>query len=359
MDVLAPLSAAAQKSASALARFGEHFTARLKQQSETITDKKQREINTINIDADRFRKFKGKLDDSLDVVSNTITRTEGLRSQLNGLILTVNNAQADPKADEGAEGYRLAFNSILNQMRDVAGKARVSTNLLGNDGSLGLRYPSDPSGTAQTLRGINLVNDYYIIDSEGKHFKPERTLNLIRQQSHDPEAPSDVPTENYANLDTGVRLDRLSGQAINFTLKPGNAGKTRFSGTLVREGPGILDPWLYDNFATPEGRNRALADLEAAKSVLDFEIRRYGAAKSTIEYQRNQANSKIKQADFAIEDISIEQAQSIRLVKAGMARESAVLASSLEHAQLIRREYTKIFGGNNNPLIKNLLDISV
>jgi hypothetical protein len=192
MDVLAPLSAAAQKSASVLARFGEHFTARLKQQSETITDKKKRETNTINIDANRFRKFKGKLDDSLDVVSNTISRTEGLRSQLNGLILTVNNAQADPKADQDAEGYRLAFNSILNQMRDVAGKARVSTNLLGNDGGLGLRYPSDPSGTpsgtVQTLRGINLVNDYYIIDSEGKHFKPKRTLNLIRQLSHDPEA---------------------------------------------------------------------------------------------------------------------------------------------------------------------------
>ena len=127
----------------------------------------------------------------------------------------------------------------------------------------------------------------------------------------------------------------------------------------MREGPGILDPWLYDNFATPEGRSRALADLESAKSVLDFEIRRYSTAKSAIEYQRNQAKSKINQAGFAIKDISVEQAQSIRLVEAGMAREAAVLASSMEHAQLIRREYTKMFGENNDPLIKNLLDISV
>lgn len=355
MNILAPISAAAQKSATALAQFGELFSARLKQQSEAITAKKQREINTINLEADRFRKFKKELDGSLDIISNSVTRAEGLRSQLNGLILTVNNAAADLEAATNTEGYRLAFDSILNQMRDVAGKARVSPNLLGNDGPTSLQYPIDPSGTKQSIRGINLVSDYYIVDSEGKRFEPDRTGNLIRQINEDPESTEEI----FANLDSGIRLDSISGNAISFTLKPGTAEETGFSGELVREGPGILDPWLYDGFTTVEGRNRALADLDAAKGVFEFEAQRYKASKTSIEFHRNRANTKVKQADFAIEDISIEQAQAIRVAEASMAREAAVLATKLEHAQLIRNEYTKMFGGRNDPMIKTLLDISV
>ncbi len=355
MNILAPLTAAAQKSATALAQFGELFNARLKQQSEAITAKKQREINAINLDADRFRDFKKQLDGTLDIISNSVTRSKGLRSQLDGLILTVGNAGADPEAANNADGYRLAFNSIMNQMRDVAGKARVNPNLLGDSGPARLDYPVDPSGTKQAVRGVNLVSDYYIIDSEGKRFEPDRVGGLIRQVEDDPDATN----QNFANLDTGIRLESISGNAISFTLKPGTAEETSFSGELVRKGPGILDPWLYDDFKTVEGRSRALADLEAAKGVFDFEIQRYGSAKTSIEFHRNRANTKVKQADFAIEDISIEQAQAIRIAEAKMAREAAVLATKLEHAELIRNEYTRMFGGTNDPLTKTLLDISV
>jgi hypothetical protein len=337
MNILAPLTAAAQKSATALAQFGELFNARLIQQSEAITAKKQREINAINLDADRFRDFKKQLDGTLDIISNSVTRSKGLRSQLDGLILTVGNAGADPEAANNADGYR------------------VNPNLLGDSGPARLDYPVDPSGTKQAVRGVNLVSDYYIIDSEGKRFEPDRVGGLIRQVEDDPDATN----QNFANLDTGIRLESISGNAISFTLKPGTAEETSFSGELVRKGPGILDPWLYDDFKTVEGRSRALADLEAAKGVFDFEIQRYGSAKTSIEFHRNRANTKVKQADFAIEDISIEQAQAIRIAEAKMAREAAVLATKLEHAELIRNEYTRMFGGTNDPLTKTLLDISV
>ncbi|MEQ8193876.1 MAG: hypothetical protein RIB59_05250 [Rhodospirillales bacterium] len=354
MSLLQPFAAAAQKSATVLARFGELFSERLKQRAESVTAQKQREINAINIEADKSRKLKAKLEDPLDNVDNTITRVSGLRSQIDALIKTVTNAEADPEAAANAAGYRSAFTSILNQMRNVADTARVKPNLLG-EGNVTLTFPTNVNGIEQTVRGINLVSDYYIVDSEGKRFEPERTTNLLRRFDSYPEEPG----ETFANLDTGARLDSIDGNDVGFTLNADTADAAPFTGTVVREGIGILDSWLYDDFATPEGRARARSDLEAAKSVLDLEERRYGVVKSTIEFQRNRAKTDVKDADLAIEAIAIEQAQIIREAEAEVSRQAAVLASSLEHVQILRNEYTKLFNTHRNPLVQTLLDIRV
>jgi hypothetical protein len=354
MSLLQPFSAAAQKSVTVLSRFGELFSERLKQRAESVTAEKQREINAINLEAKKARKLKSALDDPLDNLNNTISRVSGLRSQIDALIKTVTNADADPEAADNAQSYRTAFAGILNQMRNVAETARVRPNLLG-DGTASLSFPTNVNGTEQTVRGINLVSDYYIVDSEGKRFEPERTTNLLRRFESYPEEPGEI----FANLDTGARLDGIDGNALTFTLNADTADAGEFSGTIVREGTGILDPWLYDNFATPEGRARALADLDAAKAVLELEERRYGVAKSTVEFQRNRAKADVNEADFAIEAISIEQARIIRETEAEVARQAAVLASRLEHLQILRNEYAKLFNTQRNPLVQTLLDISV
>ena len=71
---------------------------------------------------------------------------------------------------------------------------------------------------------------------------------------------------------------------MTITVFAGTTAAKTFTGTVTRDGLGVLDSFLYDGFKTAAGRGRALKDLRAAKATIDAELARFeGALKSARE----------------------------------------------------------------------------
>ena len=83
---------------------------------------------------------------------------------------------------------------------------------------------------------------------------------------------------NFVAISRDVRLDsidKFDPDKVTVTIFPGTTAAKTFTGTVTRDGLGVLDSFLYDGFATAAGRSRAFEDLRAAKTTIDRELTRF------------------------------------------------------------------------------------
>ena len=358
MTIFSGLSAQSGGNSLLLAQIKAFFQVKVNVQGTRILDQNRGQINSIERDATQWRDLKDDLKEPLFQIERTLTRFKSSRSNLDNLISTVNKANLDPEVATNALGYRAAFDSILNSVRSTAENTIDNPNLLGKDPSAKLVYPVSPTGGNQILNGRYVGSDYYITDSSGKRWQPDRVAGLLRQYDSYPESPS----EKSGALQEGVRLDSFDAatEGVTFTINSATAAIESFSGTITREGTNILDAWLYDGLKTQAGRDRALADLKAAKTVLELEERRYQVARTTVNFHRSRADANVDRFQGNIDKVLASQAQELVNVKDSLDRQFRVAQDSLIGAIALRREYSNFFlQQRNDPLIKALFDIRV
>lgn len=356
MTMFTKISASMVRQATLQAQITQHFKRLSEVQGGVIAGRYAKKINSVDFQAKKWRMLESDFDDARRDINSVVGRIKSIKASVESMMTIVRNASSDEQADANPTGYSRAFDSTL---RSVVGKAlsnQTGNNLIGNSGAARLSYPINVYGTTREVRGAFLGTDYHIIDSQGKRWSPDWSARLLRQYDEYPDKPSD----KLGDFDNGVRVDSISGTTVAFTIAPNTAAPQSFTGTLHRDGLGLLDAWYYDGLATETGRDRAMADLESAQLSLDLEIRRYEIAGSTIGFYAKKSAATVGGYDKRVAALLAEKAKEFGIAEQRLARDYQAASRSIGAGAALRQRYAKIFGPDGgNAITKILIDINV
>lgn len=334
------------------------FEKKVNQEGERILSRHGSRVNSINRQSEPWERLKDRLTEPLKSLDRVVGRLQSIRATIDSLIKTVENANEDADADANPAGYKATFDGLMKSFRNYAENTPDTPNLLGRDPSAQLTFPINSTNAQQTFNGTYFGTDYYITDSNGDRWQPNRVSGqLVRFDSF-----PDEPSTTKAAINTGIRLDSFdeSTGAVDFTINAATAAIESVSGTVTREGLHVLDAWLYDDLGSQEGRDRALADLESAQTLVDLEIRRYEVAANTIDFHRQRATLNIEGFEKEREAVLARQAQELVDARDELDRQFRVTQESLRGSIALRKQYSVFFlGQTNDPFISALIDINV
>jgi hypothetical protein len=129
--------------------------------------------------------------------------------------------------------------------------------------------PYNSKGDTLQIDGVYLGTDYYIIEDDSDDFwnsdtgfaASEATVGTLTEYSSFPDT-----TTGQSETVTAITLNSINttSGAVDLDI----SGPVKITGTLTKGGLGILDAWLYENFANQTAIDRAKADLDEAESLL-------------------------------------------------------------------------------------------
>jgi hypothetical protein len=244
---------------------------------------------------ERWEQHKKLVEEASDIVSNNYTRLEGLYSTLDSMLNTINaseQAQNDPDNSFIPDGYAATFDSQFRSLYNSANESRT-TNLLNSD-TREIDYPISFNGVLSKIIGADVRPDYYIEDSDGKHWQLEADTKLLRKYDSYPNDVTDPGEVSTFSSPDSLVLNSLTGDAISMTVSANTANAKTVTGTLKREGTEVLNAWLYDNFTTSDGRDRARDDIKSAMEVIFLEKSRYEMVKTTLNYHDEVSTAEIR-----------------------------------------------------------------
>ncbi|WP_417793396.1 hypothetical protein [Terasakiella pusilla] len=319
-------------------------------------------VQKQNFEKDRWTQHNKLIEDAQDIINNNFTRLEGIYSTLDRMLNTINsaeNSQNDPDSSFRADGYSATFDSQLKSIYSSADESRVTTNLLNSD-SRELDYPISFNGVLSKVGGADIRPSYYITDSDGKRWQVETDTKLLRQYDSYPDAPTSPSKVASFNRVDSLVLNGISGDDVTFTTSANTADAVTRTGTLNRSGLEILNSWLYGNFSTSEGRNRAREDIAAAKEALFLEKARYAMVKTTLNYHSDVATAQIR--DIRDETLKIQQEgqRKVADVQDELVRKYKAAQSALAQKFSLKASLSALIpsGSSNNPVMQILMDIN-
>ena len=338
--VLSPLTASNYQNALLFSGLQSQYGSRIASRAALIEADYGTKIGAVDREAQKWKDFQADLKKPRSVVSGAIGRLKSMRGLVDSLIKTVGKADLDPESGTHFEGYRATFDSMLNSLRSQVDNATDGVNLLGKTGVRELLIPTGLSGATQSLRQNYKGVDYKILDTSGDQWAPDYVGNLLRRYDSYPDDPSSVS----GNLASGVRLDGLTGDDVTFTIAPETANPQTFTGTIDRDGIGLVDAWFYEHLSTQDGRDRARADLTAAKKNLDQEIDRYQVTLTAIEFYDTRA--AIRLGDFREETgaLLIERERAVLTSQQNIQRQFDLATTALSRNQFALNVYKSMFG---------------
>lgn len=199
------------------------------------------------------------------------------------------------------DGFAPSFDVELDNLNIDAGSAVVDKdNLIGNPGSGVTAQPEvvTMSVLETTIVKQFLGTDYSIALDGGGTLRPnfgDRTLGGV-----------DVDTLDVVSL---------VGDDIQFT-----DGVTTLDGTLKRSGSGILNAWLYNDFATQADRDQARADVAAA-------VKRLNRAEASFRQNIDLITSGVSRLDVDLQALAADfQKQTTEDLDAKQAERRALTA---------------------------------
>lgn len=347
MSVLSPISGSNIQNALLLKQVKSFFEIRLNQQGGRILNTFNAKLNNIERQSEPWRAMKEDLVEPLRQVNRLVSRLENIKKTLDLLLKTLDNASNDPEANNNAAGYASSFDGQLRSVRNFAESTFDTPNLLGKTVPSRLKFPIAPGDSAtQTINGTYMGSDYHIIDENGKRWQPERLTKLLVQYDSFP----DTPGTKKVGLETGARLDAFDEEtdAITFTINSATAAIESIDGTVVREGLGVLDSWLYGGLATQADRDRAKADIEAAKRIVDIESRRYTVAATTVEFHSARADLNVDTFDKQRDALLQQRGQQLADAKDELDRQFRVAETAMVANINFRRNYSHFFVAQKN-----------
>lgn len=337
----------------------------LARQEQIIRSGRQRQIEVANQRTSKPRKSNEDLNKIISFLSNAVDRIKTIRRLADNLTAEVSKADRFKSGDNAVQ-----FDITLAQLSRVADKTYDAPNLLSSSSDTDFVFLTTGDGRVVTLSGAELGTGFTITVKEGS-FKQGNTQGNFIFSDHearvlrvvdplkDPFTPP-LPG-NFADITRDVRLDsidKFDPDKVTITFFSGTSAAKTYTGTLTRDGLGVLDSFLYDGFASAAGRNRAFKDLEAAKATIDQELTRFeGSLKSArlISRQRD-----INLASFISLFDTSTSASVIELHAADSARAfqndfNAKLVNGLETA---RNQLGKVLGAlDYGPPTNTIVDI--
>lgn len=334
---------------------GNKETSRIQAEYDTKVQKQ-------NFEKERWTQHSKLIEDARDIISNNFTRLEGIYSTLDRMLNTINSvelSQNDPESSFRPDGYAATFDSQLKSIYQSADESRVGTNLLNSD-SRELDYPISFNGVLSKVVGADIRPSYYITDSDGKRWQVETDTKLLRQYESYPDSPTTPSKVASFNRVDSLVVNSISGDNVTFTTSANTASAETRTGTLTRSGLEILNSWLYGNFTSAEGRDRAREDIAAAKEAIFLEKARYEMVKTTLTYHSDVATSQIRNIRDETIKIQQEGQRKVANVQDELVRKYKAAQSALAQKFSMKASLSALIpsGSSNNPVMQILMDIN-
>jgi len=342
--VLSPFSAADFGRAQMLVQIQNFYTKKAQAKTNAISGQYSAKINSISAERSRLQGVRKDVQDARSVLNGTVGRAKSILAALDTMIRTVNKAGQNTEGYTNPQMYAASFDAHLKTLDGNARRSSAVPNLLGV-AKQEVSFPVNVYGSTQTVGSAFLGSDYYIVDSEGKYWSLDRNAKTLKRYDVFP----NTPTSTVGNIETGLRLDDLSGDSITFTVAPNTASPQTFTGTLHRKGLALLDSWAYDGLATEEGRAKAVADLKSAMVAIEIEVRRYQLAQTTAGFYESRMTEEISGLGKKVNRLTIEQAAAIQKEQAALTREYETSSNTIVQALALQNRYGKML----TPLISD------
>ena len=342
-------------------------------QEEIIRTGRQDKITIANQRTGKSRTSSQDLDKIVSYLSNVVDRTKLIKKLADDLTDDVR------KSDQYGTGDRAAhFDITLAYISKVAGEPADNPNLLSSKSGENYRFLISKDGQVISLNGVDLGTGYSISETTTtigndytsmgpnpnvifsdleygvlRHKDPLRDAFSTQLPSMQADFVSVLKyrNSNRPNSEFGdVKLesiDKFNPDKVTLTFFPGTTSEESFTGTLSREGLGILNSFMYDSFSSAAGRNRAFNDLRAAKTTISSSLVRFEGALRAANLIKGQKDLNIASFVNLIDTstigsvIKLQEADSSRVFKNNF---NSIRVSGVETS---RNELGKLLGAVN------------
>ncbi|MBC8338802.1 MAG: hypothetical protein H8E39_08945 [Alphaproteobacteria bacterium] len=331
-------------------------TSGIERQYEVIRTGQQTAIEVANQRTGKARETSLELTKIISFLSNVVDRIKTLRRLSDGLTAEVAKADRFGSGDNAAQ-----FDITLAQLDSVAKQASDAPNLLNSSPDDDFAFLTTEDGRVVTLSGAALGTGYTITEENGNFIFSDHEAAVLRQVDPLKEPFSAPLSANYVLYSKNVRLDEIDTfdpDKVTITIYPDTNAAQTYTGTVSREGLGILDSYLYDGFATAAGRSRAFEDLRAARNTIDAELARFEGALKSVRLISGERDLSL--ASFVSVFDSSTSASVIELHAADSARafQNDFRDRHVNGIETARNELAKVLGGVDLNLTTNtIIDI--
>ena len=354
--VLTPANAASINESIFLNQINALKTPQIIQQQNRLQSTLQRELNQLADEQINLSNIQKEIDNALKFISDGISRANLIRSRLDNAIKIALQANDGDSNSFGA--LASSFDSSINSIINTAATG-PSPNLLSELPQSNLTFPTNTKGSTITLSPKFLGTNYTITeDVSGDVFVRVDSTKTLQETS----ATDGTFTGNFGALFGGIRLDFFDAatNAIGFTTSPATAGAQSFTGTLSKTGLGVGNAFIYDNLESQNGRNRAVADLEAAKITLDQQLIRFNAALAQAQLGSSKTTNRSNELLIETETLNFTASAKIQGIAAQAAGLNQLNINSLQFQKVIRQELLNLIpvSGVFSKLSGALIDIA-
>lgn len=326
---------------------------RLTEQQQAIQDAANQKRDAIEVQNERWIAVKAQVNNAEIAVDNGKESIEKINQTLLLMRGSVGGTTEDLKF------YKDLYDSQVTQINNEADAGGVGFNLIGNinrtDGTPNtIEYRNDLGiGTTQ-LRGTYAGSDFRIEGNDGTVWVPDLGSDLIEAYSGQGGIAQKYTTgegieiRKATSTRNGMELVSFNAQTNAITVKisvvPHEAPIT-VTGTLKRNGNGIMQSWFYNNFATQADRTRALKDISTAEINMT-------SVSADLERSAVQTKTDQRRVDNALDELTkqsgeaqFEQMSQMQEVQVKAAQQYQAMLTNLQNLSSQQQNYLNAFAG--------------
>jgi hypothetical protein len=310
----------------------------------------------IDAESERYITVKAQINNAKIAVENGQDSIKTIRDTLLALRTTVALAgeQGEDKAFRAEE-----FDLKVNSINDEANSGGPAFNLVGNVNRVdftpnSIEYRSDLSVGQTTLVGTHAGSDYRIKAANGSYWIPELGTDTITHRSdlqgvvQKTTLSDGTVVDKVASTRNAVSLVSFNEQTneitMSVTFDPGLPAET-VTGTLERDGIGIMPAWFYSKLNTSADRQRAYAAIEKAEIELTSREATLQAAATAVtkdDRKIDQSLDRLTDDKSKVLNAQLDQTQQLQ-IKAQ--QQIQAMQTNLENLSSQQQNYLQAFAG--------------
>lgn len=340
MDLSALLSSSSFSNTTLLTQISAQLQKNAQKQAQVVGDQYSQQISALQNAPDAVNAAKSQKDISsaVDNLTQTVNTLQQMSSTLDNMSSLVANIGGGTTSTVQTMNFDSQW-SMLNSLSQGGG----SDNLLGTVTQGGDYRPNSISyqaanGSTVSIQGAYLGTDYKVQLNDGSFFMPSGTQMLQKYVAY----PLGTSGYGQSTAPGNATLQSPVGSSsVSFTLGANlsASSQTSYTGTVQRQGLGVLNSWLYNNFSTPSDQAKAEQDIAQAKSQVTFMMARYNGMLAMAQNDQtaetalqnsitNKVNDLQSQAQTAMKKVSDDAQRQLNAIQTSFATAQSTSAST-------------------------------
>ncbi len=324
----------------------------------------------INVQNERWITVKAQINNAQIAVSNGQDSADKVA---NTLLLMRGSVAGTGIQGENTKLYVEQFDAQVTAINNEADSSGPAFNLVGSinrqDGTYNsVEYRSDVNLNSTRLTGTYIGSDYRIEANDGTVWIPDLGSDLIQSFKN-----GGTEAEKYTTNDgqevakatstrNGLKLLSYNQQTgkvtVQISIVPDDPPLV-VTGTLKKNGIGVMQSWYYNGFATDADRKRAFTDINAAEVNLV-------SARGDLERSATQTAIDQRHADAALNALSAQtqkansdQSKQTEDIRLKAAQQYLAMQANLQNLQSVQSNYLQAFSSFvGDAFTQSLLDIN-